>query len=360
MRLVQNTLEKLHHRNYAFLLGNATTALYCTLQALGLKNALIGIPNNVCMNVVLAVKFSGNHPVYLDVSRENLGVSLEALTACQEPLQAVIAVHAYGAGCDIEKISAFCQANNIFLIEDLAVAQGATVAEGPVGSFGVASVVSFGAGKILDVEHGGAILTNDKGLLAEIAKIEQTLPVHTMSAEAKISRVDRHFTQLYNDQYGKDLASHVPNFVALACQAKQAFFFRFNPDYLERLRQGLAQLPQNIAARQARADRLAQRFLAAGIDTFAPPEGSVYWRFNLFLERAMRDSLLHKLLRSKHKISSWFPSVDLFFENRAKKPINTPISDWVGDSILNIWVNDEATPAYLETISTQIVRAVEA
>ena len=72
----------------------------------------------------------------------------------------MIAVHGYGSTCDIQSIINICRDKHIPLIEDLAVAQGATVDLRPVGSFGDLSVVSFGSGKIIDVGHGGAVFTS--------------------------------------------------------------------------------------------------------------------------------------------------------------------------------------------------------
>ncbi len=354
-----NKLEKLHQRNYAYLVGSGTAGLYAILKALGLKNALVGIPNNVCMNVVLAVKFSNNQPVYLDVSKDNLGLSPTALANCSQKLQAVIAVHAYGAVCDIEEIVSVCQAKDIFLIEDAAVAQGAIISGKPVGSFGDVSILSFGSGKIIEVGHGGAILTNDNYLLGEIIKIEGKMPPYSEEAERKVAWLDRHFTKLYNDFYGTaDLSAHAQNFNLLALETKAAFLFRFDSAYAEKIEYGMAKLEENIATRQNYADFLADKFSRYGVTTFQPPAGSVFWRDNIFLENSIRDSILRKLLHQKYNISSWFPSIDMFFEERSDTSVNTPVSDWIGDSILNIWVNDQIDKTYLKDISTEIIKSI--
>ncbi len=358
MILLQRKLEKIHQRSFAYMVGNGTAGIYCCLKAAGLKNAMVGIPSSVCMNVVLAVKYSGNQPVYLDISKRNLGLAPESLERCKQKLQAVIAVHAYGVACSIEKISSFCRANKIFLIEDLAVAQGATVSGKPVGCFGDVSIVSFGSGKIIDVGHGGAVLADDKDLLKEVMRIEHGLQNYCKSEVKRIASLGRYFTQFYNDHYGGNSPLFSDDFNNTAMKTKDAFLVRFDSSYTERIRQAVDSLEQNMANRRKKGEILTDKFTENGIDCFEPPDSSVIWRYNIFLEKQKRASILRRLLQKKYKVSSWFPSIDLFFERGREMLVNTPVSDWVGDSILNIWVNDEIDEVYLENVSNEIIQAV--
>ena len=45
----------------------------------------------------------------------------------------------------------------------------------PVGSFGIASIISFGVGKPLNLGHGGAIFTDDPMLFQNIKTIGSNL-----------------------------------------------------------------------------------------------------------------------------------------------------------------------------------------
>ena len=165
---LENSLSILHDQKYAFLLGNATTALFVALNALGLKNKRIAIPNSVCVHVPIAIYLSGNTPHYLDISKSTLGIDLKELKSFGNKVDAVIAVHAYGAICDIIEIGNYCKTKNIPLIEDLAVSQGSSINNQPVGSFSDIAVVSFGSGKVIDVGHGGALLTSNKIFIERI------------------------------------------------------------------------------------------------------------------------------------------------------------------------------------------------
>ena len=91
-----------------------------------------------------------------------------------------------------------------------------------------------------------------------------------------------------------------------------------------------------------------------GIHLFDFPDGSVPWRFNLLIDNN-RDQLLNWLLIAQLKISSWFPSVDLFFESRSQSLVETPICDDISSRILNIWINETIEESYLSTISGRII-----
>jgi Predicted pyridoxal phosphate-dependent enzyme apparently involved in regulation of cell wall biogenesis len=209
---IEKKLSLLHEQEYILLTGNATAGIYLTLKAMGLENKKIAIPNNVCMNVPIAVKLSNNSLKYLDISKDTLGLSVESLKKNVKEIDVVIAVHSYGSTCEIENIKKFCKNDDILLIEDFAVAQGAKINNKPVGSFGDVSVVSFGAGKIIDCGHGGAILTNNKELFLEIVKVEEQLKIATKKDREKISQLGLLYKQLYNTHYGTDIDNYIPVF----------------------------------------------------------------------------------------------------------------------------------------------------
>ena len=65
---------------------------------------------------------------------------------------------------DIEKISAYCLANDVILIEDCAHSFGATLFNKHSGLFGNAGVYSFYATKAIPAGEGGMVVTNDDDL----------------------------------------------------------------------------------------------------------------------------------------------------------------------------------------------------
>ena len=86
------------------------------------------------------------------------------------------------------------------------------------------------------------------------------------------------------------------------------------------------------------------------ITIFSPPLGSVYWRLCLFVSNE-RDKILRELLSRGVRVSSWFPSVDLFFEGQRENRCLSVESDRSGSQMLNIWVDSSVDKECYHNIS---------
>lgn len=307
----------------------------------------VALPAGVCANAAMAVRLAGHVPVYLDVDPGTLGLSVETLEACPEPLGAVLAVHAYGSVCDIQGLRAWCDRRGVLLVEDFAAAQGAQVGGRPVGSFGHVSVASFGAGKIVSLGMGGAALTADRSLFEAMEAAAARLPCWSSERQEAIESLMGGLRALYNRQLGGDLNGSWREFEARAAQAGPGFLCRFEPSWEAPLLEKLRDLPATVERRRRGAARLAEALARAGcpVAPIVPPAGSVHWRLNLLFSSG-RDRVLRGLLDRGLKASSWYPAVDLFFRDRDARPWPLPVADRIGDQILNLWVDgvDEAYP----------------
>lgn len=348
-----------HQREHCALVGSATIGLALALQAVGVQGKFVAVPNSVCLNVPLAVIYAGGIPVYCDIDSETLGLSVKSLRRCMPRPVAAIAVHAYGGVCRIEEIADYCRGAGIFLIEDLAMAQGATSHGQLVGQFGDCAVLSFGSGKIIDAGGGGALLTDDRSFAEAVGRLDGGLPRRTEADERKLDGFSRYHTQFYNMHYGVDLESHASGFLGMATSLKPAFLSR--PDWrTDYVAAQLAVLKESIRRREHLAHRLHDAFddTADNLVVHRPPEGSVYWRFNVFI-RSGRNRVLKTLLAERCLISSWFPPADMFLGGRRQSGAETPISDRVGDEILNIWVNEQVDEQYIEKVVAMIKRHLQ-
>jgi len=353
---LERTLSDLHGKSDACLIGNATSGITMALNAAGIKNKKVAIPNNVCINVPMAVIYSSNEPLYLDISEDDLGLDPRQLIEHINEVSAVIAVHAYGVTCQITAIQNICKLNNVFLIEDCAVAQGASVNAKPVGSFGDISVVSFGVGKIIDHGHGGAILSDDLYIITKIRNLINMLPEHNPSNKKPLQKFYSYHTDLYNNYYGSNINRFFPRYRERVIKVRMSYFHKYDDSYTNLISKSLSNLNKNIENRQLKVEQfhdLFSRLDTPNIKLFRHPKGSVYWRFNLFVFQK-RDKLLQHLLRKRFKVSSWQPSVDLFFADRSAPRPMTPVSDLVGDTIINLWVNDEVGKEDAYEISSEI------
>lgn len=347
---MEEKLANIFDRNYCILVGNGTTAIYLAFMSKGFINKKIALPNNVCMNVVLPIYFSKNIPIFVDIEKETLSLDLDKIK--DQKIVSLIAVHNYGNICDINKIQSYCDANNVLLIEDVCVAQGIAFENKILGSFGDISILSFGAGKNLDIGHGGAVLTNNPQIASTIKKILKELPRFDYNKILDIKNIDTRHKEIYNKSFGKNMGDYSPEFKKMCMDYKKSFIYKFDESFIPKLNDGLDNLDKLIALRQKNTNYLKNKLNnVKGLTFLEPKYTSSYWRFNIFVEK-YRDDLFKYLLDKRYKVSSWYHSIDLLFEKRLD--FDTPVSDWVGENIINIWINEDIDRKYLDEISKDI------
>ncbi|MCL4129463.1 UNVERIFIED_CONTAM: hypothetical protein GTU68_057035 [Idotea baltica] len=152
-------------------LGNGTDSLELTLAALKVgPGDEVLVPANTFVATAEAVVSVGATPVFIDVDPETLLITAQGMAANITPkTKAVMVVHLYGQIPDMDGIMAVANAAGLHVIEDAAQAHGATFNGRRAGSFGVAASFSFYPGKNLGaLGDGGAVVTNDEALAAEI------------------------------------------------------------------------------------------------------------------------------------------------------------------------------------------------
>jgi dTDP-4-amino-4,6-dideoxyglucose len=163
-----HVLRGLTVRSHALLAGRGAAGIQAVLQVLGFRDRPVLIPANTCYIVLWAVLRAGNRPYLVDVDPHTGNVTPETLTACNaDGPAAVIPCHLYGLPAPMTGILAWARERSVFVLEDAALALGATVEDRPAGAWGDASIFSFGLGKIVDAEVGGALLTDDSRLALE-------------------------------------------------------------------------------------------------------------------------------------------------------------------------------------------------
>ena len=167
---VQNTLREELERRFGgevHLLYKGRDAIQCALEAFNIgKGDEVFTQAFTCYAVEEAILRTGATPVFVDIERGGLNLSVESLkTACERAKtpKAVIVQNALGIPADIRKIREWCDKNKLVLVEDLAQSIGAVSNEGkPLGSYGDVVVLSFGRDKVVDAVSGGAVIFREK------------------------------------------------------------------------------------------------------------------------------------------------------------------------------------------------------
>jgi len=175
---------------------NGTAALHAALLLAGVTRDDEVITQPVSFVATAnAVAYCGAALVFLDVDRDTLGMSPEALaqflSTCVERrkngapynrttgrrIGACVPMHTFGHPCEIDRIMALCDEYRIPLVEDAAESIGSTFRGRHTGTFGLCAALSFNGNKTLTCGGGGAIITNDAGLAKRAKHVTTTAKV---------------------------------------------------------------------------------------------------------------------------------------------------------------------------------------
>ena len=153
---------------------SGTAAIHLALVALGVGPGDVVIaPTFTFIGTINPAVYVGAEPWFVDSSPDtwNLdpGLLRDALDRAASEgrrVGAVIAVDLFGQCADYERIEEICHSFDVPLIEDAAEALGSSYRGRPAGSFGRVGVLSFNGNKIITTSGGGALVSNDAGLIA--------------------------------------------------------------------------------------------------------------------------------------------------------------------------------------------------
>jgi perosamine synthetase len=150
----------------AVAVSSGTAALHLALLALEIgEDDEVVIPSFVCPALLNAIRNVRAMPVLADINRETFNIDVRDLKRrLTQKTRAVIVPHLFGLPADIREIVAL----GIPVIEDCAQSLGSRSEGAPTGSFGVLSVFSFYATKVICTGEGGMIAANDARLLERI------------------------------------------------------------------------------------------------------------------------------------------------------------------------------------------------
>lgn len=261
----EDMLREITGARHAIATVNGTAALHMTMLLAGVQPGELVITQSLSFAATTAaIAHAGAIPVFIDVDRDTLGMSPDALRdwlqaesdivagqcihrASGKRIAACVPMHTFGLPCRIDAIAALCKASGLVLVEDAAEALGSYQADGRhCGNVGQLSTLSFNGNKVCTTGGGGAILSNDP----ELGKRGKHL-----TTTAKVP----HAWRFFHDAVGYNY--RLPNLnAALGCAQ-------------------LERLPEFIAAKRLLAGQYAERFEAMGVPFIREPAGtrSNYW-----------------------------------------------------------------------------------
>lgn len=259
---------------------NGTAALHIALLLTGVQRGDEVLSQALTFIATCnALSYAGAHPVFVDVDRDTLGMSPNALRAFLDGrverrdgaaynrstgrrIAACVPMHTFGFVCRIEEIAALCAEYGIPLVEDAAESLGSWVGPRHTGTFGKLATLSFNGNKVITTGGGGMIITDDDAVARRAKHLTTT---------AKIP----HPFEFVHDEVGYNY--RLPNLnAALGC-AQMEF------------------LGEMLAIKRDIASRYASHFAGGGVRFVQAREGTVanHWLNAIVLDSlAQRDALL--------------------------------------------------------------------
>jgi len=166
---------------------NGTSALHTALLVCGVEKGDEVLTQSLTFVATAnSIKYCDAEPVFIDVDRDTMGLSPNALEAFLEEhstmrngscynkatnkrIRACLPMHTFGFPCRIDKICEICAKFGIKVVEDAAEAIGSELNGKKIGTFGDVGVFSFNGNKVITSGGGGALITNDD-LIAKESK----------------------------------------------------------------------------------------------------------------------------------------------------------------------------------------------
>jgi dTDP-4-amino-4,6-dideoxygalactose transaminase len=158
---------------HSILVSSGGMAIQMSLRALGLKPGdEVIIQVDTCVANAFAILNAGVTPIFSDISLKTFKLNFDTIEQLITPRTKVIMpIHIWGNAENMGKVKAIADKHKLKVVEDCALAIGATYNGKKVGQFGDLGIFSFGSTKPLQAGEGGFIVTNDDNMMKKLKTI---------------------------------------------------------------------------------------------------------------------------------------------------------------------------------------------
>jgi len=150
--------------------SSCTTGLQLCLMALGIgPGDEVLVPAETHVATAHAVEHAGGRPVFVDVQRETGNIDPDlAEASIGARTRAIMPVHYLGLPCEMDRIGNLAARHGLAVIEDCALAIGASFDGVSPGRLGAAGVFSFYPAKHITTLEGGMVTTDSEDFAAKL------------------------------------------------------------------------------------------------------------------------------------------------------------------------------------------------
>ncbi len=329
MRALADRIAQEVGRPYAVLCGRGTTALWLALRAIARRDGPgeVILPDLLCFTALEGVLLAGFTPVFADVLPGRFTLDPADVGRKVTPdTQAILVAHLFGHIADWDAIRA--AAPGVPLIEDAVQGLGGHIDGKSVGAWGDLAFVSFDPHKII-AGRGGAVIGDDAALMADIAADAAQLPA---LPDFDLHALDALLPAPAATSYAHTLRTNASDLLRP---------FDDSCENVDRITAGWDTLADRVAARNAHAAWLADRF--AGLPLCLPDlrDGDAIWRYTLTAPSPLiARRIVYAMEAAGLSGSDLYPPLSALFGQ------TTGASRFAG-RLLNLFVDETATPEVL-------------
>ena len=337
---VEQFEEAFAHRvgaRHAVGVGSGTAALALGLRAAGIGagDEVITVPNTDSPTAA-AISAVGASVQFADVDSRTFCLdprSLEERITARTT--AVLPVHLFGHPAEMDALGEIARRHGLLVVEDAALAVGATINERPIGTFGAVGCFSLAPGKILGGYGDGGIVVTDDPQIAE---------------RVRVLRNYGHSTDMVLDE--RDLRGF-PEWRVLAEGSNE----RLDPLQAALLSAKLPTLDDRIDARRAHAARYDELLVSFRVETplEAPRARHVYFAYTLLVDdrEGARDYL------ASHGVASrlyYNPPLHLqpAYERLGLRAGSFPVAEATAAHMLALPVFPQLGNAQVERVASEV------
>ena len=229
----ETEISKYTGARHAVAVVNGTSALHTALLACGVEAGEEVLTQSLTFVATAnAITYCNAEPVFIDVDKDTMGLSPEALEGflkeytimrngrcynktTDKIIRACLPMHTFGFPCRIVEICEICAKFGIKVIEDAAEALGSELNGQKIGTFGDIGVFSFNGNKVITAGGGGALVTNNDQIAKESKHLTTTGKVN-------------HPYEFYHDQVAFNYRMPNINAALLCAQLEQLEHFLSN------------------------------------------------------------------------------------------------------------------------------------
>ncbi len=177
------------------LVSNGTAALEIAYRTLDIKNHAITTPFSFVATTSSLVT-NNIQPIFSDIDTNTLNIDVKNIKELiNSKVSAIVPVHVFGNGCEVERIDQIAKENNLKVIYDAAHAFDVKYKGQSILNYGDISILSFHATKLFHTIEGGALVINDDNLVQKARHlinfgIENSESIPSLGINAKMNEFE--------------------------------------------------------------------------------------------------------------------------------------------------------------------------